>query len=94
MLVPDAQVFQLEGFPEKDLSDLGFWDRYCCPGIPRTLHEPGKSLGWDWKGRAVPSPGVKGLLHASEEKVGRWRWAVRTEPSKASKLRNGCRHVL
>lgn len=49
MLVPDAQVLQLEGFPEKDLSDLGLWDRYGRPGVFCALHAPGKSLGFlEW----------------------------------------------
>lgn len=49
MLVPAAQVLQLEGFPEKDLSDLGLWDRYGCPGVFCALHAPGKSLGFlEW----------------------------------------------
>lgn len=72
MLVPDAQVFQLEDFPEKDLSDLGLWDCYSCPGISRTFHEPGENLGLDWKGREVPLPAVKGLLPMRVVEMGSW----------------------
>lgn len=83
VLGPDAQVFQPEGFPEEDLQDLGLWDRYCCPGIPRSLHAPGESCGWGWKWRLeVPLPRGR----REEEEVGKGSRGRGTKSLEAKKL--------